>query len=59
MKEKTPWFCRQCGRSHIPFVDPCPIPNDECPKCGIKLDGVMGYVCVNSRCPVGLGSVQC
>ena len=26
----------------------------NCAKCGIKLDGVMGYVCPNYGCPTGL-----
>ena len=31
----------------------------SCPKCGIKLDQVMGYVCSNHPCPTGLGGVYC
>jgi hypothetical protein len=30
-----------------------------CVKCGIKFDGVMGYVCSLPGCPTGLGGPQC
>jgi hypothetical protein len=45
-----------------------PIPNDipplvamftTCPKCGLKLDSVMGYVCSQPQCPTGLGGAWC
>lgn len=26
-----------------------------CTKCGLKLEGTMGYVCTQPRCPTGLG----
>jgi len=26
-----------------------------CPKCGLSISGVMGYVCTRSGCPTGLG----
>lgn len=45
-----------------PFPDPY-IPFYEgkriCPKCGITIEGVMGYVCPHNNCPTGLGGVQC
>ena len=28
----------------------------QCPKCGIQLSRVMGYVCAQIGCPTGLGS---
>lgn len=28
---------------------------DKCPKCGINLEGAMGYVCGSVNCPTGLG----
>ena len=28
-----------------------------CPKCGLKLEPIMGYVCYNNPCPTGLGGV--
>jgi hypothetical protein len=31
----------------------------SCAKCGIKFDGVMGYVCSQPGCPTGLGGPQC
>lgn len=31
----------------------------QCPKCGIKLDGVMSYSCNNIDCPTGMGPVWC
>jgi len=30
---------------------------NRCTKCGIQLDTIMGYVCYNSPCPTGMGSV--
>lgn len=33
--------------------------NKKCPKCGINLDGPMGYVCTNYPCPTGLGGSWC
>lgn len=32
---------------------------NNCPKCGLKLEGVMGYCCPNAGCPTGLGPVTC
>ena len=32
---------------------------DSCPKCGISLEGVMGYWCSRADCPTGLGGVHC
>ena len=29
----------------------------NCPKCGLELKGVMGYVCNQYPCPAGLGGV--
>ena len=31
----------------------------RCSKCGLKLEGVMGYVCSTPGCPTGLGSPYC
>ena len=31
----------------------------NCPRCGLKLEGVMGYVCPNADCPTGLGGSKC
>lgn len=33
--------------------------HNTCPKCGIKLDAVMGYVCSTPQCPTGLGGTWC
>ena len=44
----------------VPY-DPNKIPKWEtknrCEKCGLKIEGVMGYVCTNYPCPCGLGGV--
>ncbi len=32
---------------------------NNCPKCGLKIDGPMGYVCTNYPCAVGLGGAWC
>lgn len=31
----------------------------HCPKCGLELRQVMGYVCSVPMCPTGLGGVYC
>ena len=37
-----------------------PLPTSTyCGKCGLKLEGVMGYVCSQPQCPTGLGGVWC
>ena len=33
--------------------------NGNCPRCGLKLYTVMGYVCSVPDCPTGLGPVMC
>ena len=42
----------------VPY-DPNKIPKWEaknrCEKCGLKIEGIMGYVCTNYPCPCGLG----
>ena len=47
---------------NIPY-QPWTTPNtpigNNCPKCGLKMDGVMGYVCPAPDCPTGLGPVMC
>jgi hypothetical protein len=32
---------------------------NSCSKCGLRLEGVMGYVCSQPMCPTGLGGVWC
>ena len=34
-------------------------PVKSCSKCGLKLEGVMGYCCPVPQCPTGLGSPYC
>jgi hypothetical protein len=36
-----------------------PVKNNSCPKCGIELHKVMGYVCGQPDCPTGLGTPWC
>lgn len=31
----------------------------NCAKCGLKMEGVMGYVCTQPQCPTGLGGAWC
>jgi hypothetical protein len=47
--EQTPSF----PRPHIPYnpLLPTTWQKPQCPKCGMYLDKVMGYVCVDSQCP--------
>lgn len=28
-----------------------------CPKCGLTLETIMGYYCIQPLCPVGLGPI--
>lgn len=32
---------------------------NQCPKCGINLEGVMSYSCNHVDCPTGMGPVYC
>jgi hypothetical protein len=34
----------------LPY-EPLTKTKDNCPKCGIKISGVMGYVCTSINCP--------
>lgn len=48
--EQTPSF----PRPHIPYNPLFPTVSQtkpQCPKCGIHLSGVMGYVCNDAQCP--------
>lgn len=29
--------------------------SNKCPKCGLVMEGAMGYVCSDPQCPTGLG----
>lgn len=56
---KTEW--NSIPSEPVPYKDP-PMPWDPlstCPKCGIDIHRVMGYVCNNIPCPVGLGGPIC
>lgn len=35
------------------------LPKNQCPKCGMILTDVMGYVCSSPDCPTGFGSPFC
>lgn len=37
-----------------PPYDPFLYPKNTCSKCGLALDGVMGYVCSDRECPTFL-----
>lgn len=41
-----------------PTTTPLPI-NHTCPKCGLAMEGAMGYVCSVPMCPTGLGGAWC
>lgn len=57
---KNPWDVIGPG---LPDPYPPQIPQiefrKECPKCGLKIEGAMGYFCTNNPCPCGLGGVYC
>jgi len=40
----------------VPTIDPY-FKAKSCPKCGLKMEGTMGYVCNQYPCPAGLGGV--
>lgn len=42
-----------------PFSPTPPEWPKKCPKCGLELNQVMGYVCNNYPCPTGLGGAWC
>lgn len=53
---------RELERSNHPLPSPfAPGPTfklNQCSACGISLEGTMGYVCSNPRCPTMLGPVM-
>jgi hypothetical protein len=41
-------------QTYNPWIDTGPYvgkANESCPKCGVKIGGVMGYVCSSPNCP--------
>jgi hypothetical protein len=42
-----------------PTINPPIAAPNHCSKCGLKMEGVMGYVCSQPQCPTGLGGVWC
>lgn len=61
----TPPATPDWGKPYGPFTYPNQ-PNYEpvtlgasCVKCGLKLEGVMSYVCSQEKCPTGLGGSWC
>lgn len=55
-KETTlPWTTTP----YQPWVVPNTQWTKNCPKCGINIDGPMGYVCPQPQCPTGLGGSWC
>ena len=55
--------------TELPKVSPTPRPTwvppdpstdwNTCSKCGLKMQGAMGYVCPQPQCPTGLGGAWC
>lgn len=47
----------------MPGIWPNPWENTQlprnCPKCNLKLEGIMGYVCSHNDCPTGLAGPRC
>ncbi|NKI68937.1 hypothetical protein GN109_05850 [Collimonas pratensis] len=62
-------FQEEADRIGVPLIGPLPPVRKQdhtfnptiaiCGECGMHLKGVMGYVCVNGRCPTGLAGPQC
>lgn len=42
-----------------PTINPPITAPNHCHKCGLKMEGVMGYVCSQPHCPTGLGGAWC
>lgn len=42
-----------------PWTTPNSLIGSNCPKCGMKMEGIMGYVCSQPQCPTGLGGSWC
>lgn len=42
-----------------PWTQPTWTEPQKCQKCGIQMDGVMGYVCSDPLCPSGFGPITC
>ncbi len=42
---------------HVNKYDFQKFPMPSCPRCGLKFEGTMGYVCTMIDCPTGLGPV--
>lgn len=60
LKQLIEILTKNVGTS-IPPVPMMPAWNEirNCSKCGLKLEGVMGYVCPHAECPTGLGGTRC
>jgi hypothetical protein len=41
----------------LPRANPNPWREGTCKECGIRMDGVMGFVCPNTKCPTGMGRI--
>lgn len=68
IKRDISWIIKHLLNQSKPIQPPPYIPNSptipkwptvpsigqSCPKCGISLDGVMGYVCGDTNCPTFL-----
>lgn len=68
IKRDISWIIQHLLNQNKPIQPPPYIPNSptipnwpsvpsigkNCPKCGISLDGVMGYVCGDTNCPTFL-----
>jgi len=48
-----PWLYRN------QMMDGLGLREENCIKCGLDLNGVMGYVCSNKDYPCGLGGATC
>lgn len=58
------WPYRPMVPNHWPVGPIMPVPSPttvmgQCPKCGLQLSPVMGYVCSQTDCPTGLGGARC
>ena len=59
-KPLPPWLAPPPVPEPSPWTPAPPLAEARaCGKCGLKLEPVMGYVCHNHPCPVGLGGPWC
>ena len=73
-RDRDRWWGPKVKKEHVPepvnpfdkidITFPKVVPQEtdimqQCPKCGLRLDQMLGYVCSHAKCPTGLGGSWC